>query len=196
MDTCKQAKILTASQQNRVLKHLENSRYPLRNRVLFLLSFKAGLEAKEIAHLTWAMVLGEDGNVADSIYLEKLGSRKERVIPINGKLHEALQRLLVQRRAQKSFRAKDRVVCTERSDRTSAQAVINFFHNLYKAVGLQGCSFHSGRRTFITGAARAMEKLGGNLNDVRLLAGHATLTATQRYVDCNIKIHRQIVEQL
>lgn len=44
----KQAKILNAKQQTMVLAYLENTRYPLRNKIMFLLSFKAGLRAKEI----------------------------------------------------------------------------------------------------------------------------------------------------
>lgn len=54
----KRAKILNAKQQTMVLAYLENTRYPLRNEIMFLLSFKAGLRAKEISQLTWSMVCG------------------------------------------------------------------------------------------------------------------------------------------
>ena len=50
----KRAKILNAKQQTMVLAYLENTRYPLRNEIMFLLSFKAGLRAKEISQLTWS----------------------------------------------------------------------------------------------------------------------------------------------
>jgi integrase/recombinase XerD len=43
----KQAKTLTKAQVDAALNYLSNSRYPLRNRVILLLSVKAGLRAKE-----------------------------------------------------------------------------------------------------------------------------------------------------
>ncbi len=63
----KRAKILNSKQENVVLKHLETTRYPERDRVLFLLSIKAGLRAAEIAALTWAMVTDASGQIDDSI---------------------------------------------------------------------------------------------------------------------------------
>ena len=49
----KQAKILAAVQIDNLLIFAETTRYPLRDRVIVLLSVKAGLRAAEIANLTW-----------------------------------------------------------------------------------------------------------------------------------------------
>jgi integrase len=50
----KQAKILTEKQPRTALTYVsEHHRYPFRDRVMLLLSFKAGLRAKEIALATW-----------------------------------------------------------------------------------------------------------------------------------------------
>ena len=62
----KQAKMLTPKQETAVLTYLQTMRYPVRDRVMFLLSIKAGLRAKEIAFLTWAMVTDAEGQVADA----------------------------------------------------------------------------------------------------------------------------------
>ena len=51
----KQAKTLSKGQVEAVLGYLANHRHPIRNRLIFLLSAKAGLRAKEIARLTWWM---------------------------------------------------------------------------------------------------------------------------------------------
>ena len=71
----KQAKILNAKQEAAVLRHLETSRYPLRDQLMFLLSVKAGLRAKEIASLTWAMVTDAAGGIGESIALENKASK-------------------------------------------------------------------------------------------------------------------------
>ena len=39
----KQAKILTPKQQELTLSYLERTRYPLHNKIIFMLSYKAGL---------------------------------------------------------------------------------------------------------------------------------------------------------
>ena len=58
-----------------------------------------------------------------------------------------------------------------------------WFFQLYHDLGLTGCSSHSGRRTFITRAARNIIQAGGSLRDVQQLAGHSSLNTTQRYIE-------------
>src|SRR5437660_1577975 len=70
----KQAKMLTPKQETAVLTYLQTLRYPVRDRVMFLLSIKAGLRAKEIACLTWAMVTDSDGQVAEALALPNTAS--------------------------------------------------------------------------------------------------------------------------
>jgi len=85
---------------------------------------------------------------------------------------------------------------TERSRSTSPQVIVNFFQSLYRDLNLVGCSSHSGRRTFITSAARKVSTVGGSLRDVQELAGHASLQPTQRYIDASEDAKRKLVEIL
>jgi integrase len=75
-----------------VLLYLTKTRYPDRNRAIFLLSVRAGLRAKEIASLTWAMLTDAEGNIGDSIHLVDEASKGSsgRVIPLNKELKAAL----------------------------------------------------------------------------------------------------------
>lgn len=66
----KQAKILSTEQVDWLLAFAATTRNSLRNRVLILLSIKAGLRAGEIANLTWPMVLAPDGGVGSAIELQ------------------------------------------------------------------------------------------------------------------------------
>ena len=89
----KQAKMLTPKQETAVLTYLQTMRYPVRDRVMFLLSIKAGLRAKEIACLTWSMVTDAEGQVADAMALPNKASKGRgggRMIPLNTTLRAAL----------------------------------------------------------------------------------------------------------
>ena len=59
----KQAKTLTPMQLRAALRQVRRHRRPKRDRVMLLLSLKAGLRAGEIAGLTWAMVLTSTGTL-------------------------------------------------------------------------------------------------------------------------------------
>ena len=92
----KQAKILAPKQEAALLRHLETTRYPLRDTALFLLSVKAGLRAKEIAALTWSMVTDAEGQVGDTLHLENRatkGKKGGRSIPLHPQLRTALTAL-------------------------------------------------------------------------------------------------------
>ena len=65
----KQAKVLSEAQIKASIQYLTTTRNSLRDSVIFLLSVKAGLRAKEIASLTWQMVTDPEGSIADAIAL-------------------------------------------------------------------------------------------------------------------------------
>jgi integrase len=67
----KQAKVLPLLDVADLLAFADCSRQPLRNRVMVLLSTKAGLRAGEIANLTWDMVLDARGQLGNVIALRR-----------------------------------------------------------------------------------------------------------------------------
>lgn len=195
----KQAKTLTKAQVESVTSFLLTRRHGLRDQTVFLLSVRAGLRAKEIANLKWAMVLGADGKVGDSIHLTDDASkgRSGRIVPLNKQLRGNLVQMLTVARQDRHFGPETAyVVTTERSGHTSAQAVVNMFKRWYADLGLLGCSSHSGRRTFITNAAKKISTVGGSLRDVQMLAGHSSLAVTQRYIEGDSDARRKVVDSI
>ena len=150
----KQAKIISDKQVRAVLAELATRRYPLRDRVMFMLSLKAGLRAKEVAGVTWGMLTDAEGEIADVIALENRAAKAKsgRVIPI----HPDLKTALVALHKERGDKARPDwpVIHSERNHGLSAAAVAVWFHRLYAGLGMVGCSSHSGRRSFVTRAAR------------------------------------------
>jgi len=195
----KQAKTLTKTQIDTVTAFLLSRRHGLRDQTVFLLSVRAGLRAKEIANLRWSMILGADGEVGEAIHLTDTASkgRSGRVIPLNKQLRTNLVTVWDAARTERYFGSETAyVITTERSNRTSPQAVVNMFKRWYGDLGLLGCSSHSGRRTFITNAARKISTVGGSLRDVQMLAGHSSLAVTQRYIEGDSEARRKVVDLL
>jgi integrase/recombinase XerC len=190
----KQAKIITDKQVRAVVAELDTRRYPLRDRVMFLLSIKAGLRGKEIASITWAMVTDAEGEIADVIALENRASKGKgggRHIPMHPDLRAAL--IALHRDRGQKARPDMPVIHSERDRGLSAAAVVVWFHRLYAGLGMVGCSSHSGRRSFITRAARKISEVGGSLRDVQQLAGHSSLGTTARYIEADHDAQRKVV---
>ena len=185
----KQAKILSDHHIEDLLFFAGNTRQPDRNRVIVLLSMKAGLRAAEIANLTWNVVIGPTGQIGTVIELHdnaaKMGSG--RTIP----MHAALRDALVSLRREEP--AGGPVIRSERGGRMTPLSIVVWFSRAYDVLGLDGCSSHSGRRTFITRAARLVHKAGGSLRDVQLLAGHQSIQTTQGYIDGDSDAQRRLV---
>ncbi|MDT3684206.1 MAG: site-specific integrase [Pseudorhodoplanes sp.] len=186
----KQAKILTDPHVRDLLVYADNTRYPLRNRIIVLLSVKAGLRAGEIAKLTWRMVLDAGGDIGPAIELHDAAAKKGsgRRIPVHNELRQALQDL------RQNSKGDGPIVASERTGRAmTPRSIVLWFATAYRHIGLDGCSSHSGRRTFITRAARVVHKAGGSLRDVQLLAGHRSIQTTERYIDGDTDAQRRLV---
>ena len=185
----KQAKTLSADHIDDLLLFAERSRHPLRNRLIVLLSVKAGLRAAEIAKLTWDMVLDPSGEVGSTIELQDRIAKKRsgRSIPLHADLREALSAV------RQLGVNQGPVIRSQQGGAMTPLSIVVWFHRAFKALGLKGCSSHSGRRTFITRAARLVHKAGGSLRDVQLLAGHRSIQTTQGYIDGDTDAQRALI---
>jgi integrase len=86
------------------------------------------------------------------------------------------------------------VVYSERGRGYSAAAIAVWFHTRFAELRIEGASSHSGRRTFITNAAKKIVEAGGSLRDVQELAGHTSLATTQRYIQGDTAAKRNVIK--
>lgn len=190
----KQAKTLTKQQIEMVVAYLRGQRHSKRDTVIFLLSAKAGLRAKEISGLKWMDVLGSDGRVGDTVVVRNKvskGGYGARQIYMAKDLKAAMERLWD---AGSVDMDRAVVVSSRTKQAMAAQVVVNWFQGLYGKLGLDGCSSHSGRRTAITLWARKINTVGGSINDVRAMAGHSSLQMTQSYIEFDSESRRKVVD--
>ena len=79
------------------------------------------------------------------------------------------------------------VVYSERGRGYSAAAIAVWFHTRF-------AELDSGRRTFITAAAKKIVEAGGSLRDVQELAGHTSFATTQRYIQGDSEAKRNVIK--
>jgi integrase len=138
------------------------------------------------------MVVDGNGQVSSVIELADGAAKKcsGRSIPIHPDLAAALAAW------RKIAPQSDHVIASERGGRMRSLSIVIWFNRAFKNIGLKGCSSHSGRRTFVTRAARIVHKAGGSLRDVQLLAGHRSIQMTQRYIDGDTDAQRKLVSMI
>jgi integrase len=179
----KKARILTSEDLQHLLDHIDTTSNSVESdRVKLLLSYYAGLRAAEIATLSVADVTDAYGSVADAVVVRAVNAKsgRRRVVPMHPLLKVAIKKLL------RTHPGVPTLAFSYRGPRPKPQhpsTVVMWFSRLYRDVGLEGCSSHSGRRSFITNLARAAARNGKSLADVQHLAGHAYPTTTIEYIE-------------
>jgi integrase/recombinase XerC len=190
----KHARDLTPKDVQRLLDHVASEgRNQTRNRLMVLLSVYSGLRASEIANLRWRMVLDQEGDVSDVLTLENSAAKKlsGRLIPLKAEVRHSLIDYLAE---IGKIDPNGYILMSQQGGRLQPQSIINWFRSVYSQIGLNGASSHSGRRYFVTIAARKIFEAGGSLRDVQDLAGHRSIATTQLYIARNSEAQRKVVE--
>ena len=176
----KQAKTLTEKEFNDLLNFVARGAHPLRDKAILLLSFKAGLRAAEIAGLERSATQTASGDLSSEVFVGSHIAKKgkSRAVPMHPELKKALEELY------EAVPNSEYVAYSpySRTDNMTANAMTVMLYRLYKKAKLDGCSSHSGRRSMITNMARKANLVGCSLRDVQVIAGHADLRTTEKYI--------------
>ena len=185
----RQAKTLSSADVNDLLVFASCTRNPPRNRVIVLLSAKAGLRAGEIANLKWNMVLDASGQIGCVLELHYRAAKKGsgRMIPIHPELRSALENL---RRVEVR---SEHVVTSERGRAMTASSIVIWFNRAFRKLACKAAHpiraaerLSRARRGWCTKqAARcAMCSCSPGIGQFRPRSGTSTATAMRSASSC------------
>ena len=189
----KQAKTLTAQEIRRVLDYVATRKHSERNRAMLLTMYYAGLRVKECAALRYEDVLDAEGKIRAEIRLtpEQTKGSKAGTVFVSDKLRKELQGYV---KAVPFKSIKDKLFYSQKRPQAGwdSNTLCQFFHYLFKNVGIEGASSHSPRRTLITNLADK----GVGVRVLQSIARHANISTTQAYIDVNDEMKRKAIEMV
>ena len=197
-----QAKVLSEKEIKKVIKLIESKRHSSRNRCMFLATHMSGARIGEIASLRICDVLASDGTIKTEVYLsaDQTKGSKGRTLYLSEKLRNEIELFLKTRFKLRELLAvtltdTTRALFTNQKNPNrgfSASTACQMFHYWYKEAKIESGSSHSGRRSFITNLANK----GVHVRILQELAGHSSISVTQKYIDVNYDKLRASVELL
>ena len=170
-----QAKVLTEKEIKKVVKLIDTKRHATRNRCMFMLTHGSGMRVGEVASLRIQDVLASDGSIKSEVYLsaEQTKGSKGRTVYLSDKMRDEIKLYLKTR-----FKLNDLLAVT--------------LTDTSRALFANQKDCHSGRRGFITNLANK----GVHVRILQELAGHSSISVTQKYIDVNHDKLRIAVEML
>ena len=185
------AKSLTPTELQQVLAYIAENAFAQRNRLMLMCTVAAGMRVSEVSGLLIGDVRNADGTIRSEVFLsaERVKHNHARTVYINTRLQQELAEYVALRKwhdnSQPLFSTNRGVRCA-----FSANTLTQHFHYLYRRAGVTGASSHSGRKTFLTSLASQ----GISVFVLASLAGHKSITTTQKYVTVNADLNRRAVE--
>lgn len=183
--TTGQAQVLGDKELKQVLRVIESGNHAKRNTAIVIMSNYLGLRSKEIAALKIKDVIENDSvkKVLRLVAAYTKGAKHRDVSLENKAVVKAIQEYIADRRQQDglTFNTDAPLFRSQKGTAFSPNAMVRVLGDVYKAAGFKDASSHTGRRSLITKLAYS----GIDLNSVRQIAGHRSISTTQRYIDDN-----------
>jgi len=172
-----QAKILNSVELRRVLDYVATRKHSARNRAMLLLTHFAGMRVAEVASLRLNDVLNDSGTIKEEVRLkpEQTKGKYARTVYLNLRIQKELAQYI---KTINTGDLKKPLFYTQKRASFSPNTLAQYFLFLYRNVGLEGASSHSGRRSFLTHLANK----GTAIHILKSLAGHRNISTTAAYL--------------
>lgn len=197
-----QAKVMTQDEVERVLTYLGGKQHAARNQAMFLLTHGCGVRIKELVSLRICDVLDREGEINAEVHLNRNQTKGDRgrTVYLSDKMREVIRHYLCERFGLRQLLAvtltdTNRALFANQKNNTrgfSASTGCQMFHYWYKDCHIIHGSSHSGRRSFITNLANK----GVSIHVLKELAGHRSITVTEKYIAKNPVLLRASVNML
>lgn len=196
----KQAKVLTTEEINSAISDVMNysGKWAKRNRMLLLLSHHTGMRVVEMSALRLSDVLDIHGRVLSEINLaahQTKGSQGRRVI-LPSRTQTEISKYLQHQWNTKSLQGlvyqagNQPLFYSQKLNAFTPNQLSQVFSRIYRDAGIVGATSHSGRRSWIT----ALCSKGANVRAIQMLAGHRSLSTTQKYVELGDHVLKAVAE--
>lgn len=188
------ARPLTDRDVQRLLHLCAKTRYSLRNRMIVLLTFDAGLKIGEISRLTRGDMM-QNGLWVNQLHIAH--KRQPRLVPMTERLFSLC---LEMARIMPGTPASPLILSERRNDSDTPMrpdSIAYFLYRLFDKAGLEGASSHSGRKSFVA-QALALTRLvpGVTAQDVQSVSGLCSMNQLTRYLPStgDIKTRRKLID--
>ena len=144
---------------------------------MYALSIRRKAKVKDISFRTINDVLSSDNSIKSEVRLlpDQTKGKHARTVYLNVRMQKELAQYI---KVLKIKDASKPLFYTQKKDGFSANSLTQYFFYLYRNVGLEGASSHSGRRSFLTGLANK----GTAIHILKSLAGHRNISTTATYL--------------
>ncbi|MCX6162516.1 MAG: site-specific integrase [Ignavibacteriae bacterium] len=152
--------------------------------------YMTGSRRNEIANQTWENIdIGKRTITIRNSDTFQTKSKKNRIIPLN----RALDEMLRGKYLQEQILDRKNFVFKFNGKQVSSDYVTRNFARTARGLGYgPEITFHSLRHSFITNLITS----GTDINTVKELAGHSSITTTSQYIHTTNEIKRRAVEML
>lgn len=185
--TLGKARVLNGKQFRNLIRNINNpelggSHY-MRNSAILATSYYLGLRAKEIAGLKLKDLFSTNNEIMTEVRITVTKGNKARIIyipePLKNILHEYLNNYLQHVKQESELR--NALFPSQKGGHFSPNTIQTLISHLYKKCALEGCTSHTGRRSFATN----LIENGADIKAVSSLMGHSSINITARYIEDN-----------